>query len=82
MALLKEFGDLQWTAERAFAHEAGFGGKVDLFAPGVVSVRLADRVRYRGRLTTAAEDTARAREEVGAVFQRCVEAFPASTLGL
>ena len=53
-----------------------------LFAPGVVSVRLADRVRYRGRLTTAAEDTARMREEVGAVFQRCVEAFPASTLGL
>jgi len=36
-ALLKEFGDLQWTPERAFAHEAGFGGKVDLFAPGVVA---------------------------------------------
>jgi len=37
MALLKEFGDLQWISERAFAHEAGFGGKVDLFAPGVVA---------------------------------------------
>jgi len=53
-----------------------------LFAPGAVSVRLADRIRYRGRLSTAAEDAARTREEVGALFQRCVEAFPASTLGL
>jgi hypothetical protein len=53
-----------------------------LFAPGVVSVRLADRARFRGRLTTAAEDTARMREEVGALFQRSVETFPASTLGL
>jgi hypothetical protein len=53
-----------------------------LFAPGVVSVRLADRIRYRGRFSTAAEDAARTREEVAALFQRCVEAFPASTLGL
>lgn len=53
-----------------------------LFAPGVVSVRLADRVRYRGRLTTEAEDTARTREEVGALFQRSAQTFPASTLGL
>lgn len=53
-----------------------------LFAPGLVSVRLADRIRYRGRFSTAAEDAARTREEVAALFQRCVEAFPASTLGL
>ena len=53
-----------------------------LFAPGVVSVRLSDRVHYRGRLSTEAEDTARMREEVGALFQRSAEAFPASTLGL
>lgn len=27
------FGDHQWVSERAFAHEAGFGGKCDLFVP-------------------------------------------------
>jgi hypothetical protein len=36
-ALVKEFGALEWISERAFAHEAGFGGKVDLHAPGVVA---------------------------------------------
>jgi hypothetical protein len=53
-----------------------------LFAPGVVCVRLSDRIHYRGRLTTTVEDTVRVREEVAALSQRCVEAFPASTLGL
>jgi len=27
------FGDHDWVSERAFAHEAGFGGKCDLFVP-------------------------------------------------
>lgn len=30
------FGEQGWVAERSFAHELGFGGKVDLFAPGFV----------------------------------------------
>jgi hypothetical protein len=30
------FGDLNWQAERSFAHPAGYGGKLDLSAPGVV----------------------------------------------
>lgn len=31
-ALQAEFGDQHWQPERSFAHRAGFGGKVDLFA--------------------------------------------------
>jgi len=35
-ALEGQFGMQPWVAERAFAHEAGYGGKVDLHAPGFV----------------------------------------------
>lgn len=31
-AITDHFGQRQWVSERAFAHEAGFGGKCDLFA--------------------------------------------------
>jgi hypothetical protein len=34
--LLDAFGMQGWISERAFAHELGFGGKVDLHAPGFV----------------------------------------------
>lgn len=33
-AITDHFGQRQWVSERAFAHEAGFGGKCDLFAGG------------------------------------------------
>ena len=37
LAWLKdEFGEMEWRAERSFAHSAGFGGKVDLWGLGVV----------------------------------------------
>jgi len=29
----QHFGDQKWISERSFAHEAGFGGKCDLYAP-------------------------------------------------
>jgi len=32
-AINEHFGDHQWISERAFAHEAGFGGKCDIHAP-------------------------------------------------
>lgn len=35
-AIAVYFGEQGWVAERSFAHELGFGGKVDLFAPGLV----------------------------------------------
>jgi hypothetical protein len=80
---------VQWRRDRAHVvhcmtpDEAGSARVPSLlFAPGAVSVRLSDRIHYRGRLTTAADDAVRMREEVSALFQRGVEAFPASTLGL
>lgn len=35
-ALDESFGQQPWAAERSFAHDSGFGGKVDLHAPGLV----------------------------------------------
>lgn len=35
-ALEGQFGMHPWVAERSFAHESGYGGKVDLHAPGFV----------------------------------------------
>lgn len=35
-ALQTHFGTSQWIAERSFAHELGFGGKVDLHANNIV----------------------------------------------
>ena len=35
-AIAVYFGEHGWVAERSFAHEFGFGGKVDLHAPGYV----------------------------------------------
>jgi hypothetical protein len=34
--LLSTYGHQPWVAERSFCHELGFGGKVDLHAPGFV----------------------------------------------
>lgn len=37
-AVLRErFGEVEWEAERSFAHPLGFGGKCDLSAPGLVN---------------------------------------------
>lgn len=39
-ALLTHFGDVKWVAERAFAHDLGFGGKSDLYsADAVVDIK-------------------------------------------
>lgn len=35
-AVLKHFGDQEWLAERSFASELGFGGKLDLHAKNIV----------------------------------------------
>jgi len=53
-----------------------------LLAPGVVSVRLFDRVHARGSLSHDAADAVRYRELVEAISQRAVDAFPATNLGL
>lgn len=53
-----------------------------LVAPGVVALRLADRVHYRGRLTTQAVEIKLTRDQFDAVSQQSTDAFPATTLGL
>jgi hypothetical protein len=53
-----------------------------LLAPGVVSLRLFDRVHVRGSLSRDPADDIRDRELLDAIWQRATEAFPATTLGL
>lgn len=53
-----------------------------LLAPGLLSVRLHDRVNYRGVASREPADAVHWREAIDAVLQRSEEAFPATTLGL
>lgn len=53
-----------------------------LLVPGVVCVRLLDRVRCRGTVSGRPIDQAECRESIDALLQRSVEAFPVTTLGL
>ena len=53
-----------------------------LFVPGIVSVRLLDRVRYRGTASAKPVDLVESRETIDALLQRSTEAFPATMLGL
>jgi hypothetical protein len=36
-AITEHFGEAVWISERSFAHEAGFGGKCDLFCAGTLN---------------------------------------------
>jgi hypothetical protein len=40
----ERYGALEWVSERAFAHEMGFGGKVDLYTPSgiVIDIKTKD----------------------------------------
>lgn len=53
-----------------------------LWVAGQVTVRLDDRLRRRGIVSTQAVDQVAAREAIDALLQRSIEAFPATTLGL
>ncbi len=53
-----------------------------LLAPGLVTVRLVDPLRYRGSVSRAASDAIHGRELIDAVLQRSEEAFPVTSLGL
>ena len=53
-----------------------------LHVPGLVCVRLLDRVHYRGSVSNKSVDGVACREIVDALLQRSVEAFPVTTLGL
>lgn len=53
-----------------------------LLAPGLMTVRLVDPIRYRGSVSRDAADAIRGRELIDAVLQRSEEAFPVTSLGL
>ena len=53
-----------------------------LLAPGLVTVRLFDPLRYRGSASRSEADAVHARELIDAVLQRSDEAFPVTSLGL
>lgn len=53
-----------------------------LLVPGHTSIRVLDRVRYRGTVSNRPVDLTECRETVDALLQRSVEAFPVTTLGL
>jgi hypothetical protein len=49
---------------------------------GLISVRLSDRLHYRGRWSREAADEVRCRELIDAVLQRSEETLPVNTTGL
>ena len=53
-----------------------------MLVPGVTSIRLLDRLRFRGVLSDRGVDLTECRETIDALLQRSVEAFPVTTLGL
>jgi hypothetical protein len=53
-----------------------------LLVPGVVCVRLLDRIRHRGTSSDRPLELTEARETIDALLQRSVETFPVTTLGL
>jgi hypothetical protein len=53
-----------------------------LIASETVTVRLADSIHHRGRVSHDMADEIRCKEVIDAVLQRSEEAFPATTTGL
>lgn len=53
-----------------------------LVAPGLLTLRLVDPVRFRGYLDHTPAEWIRWRDQIDAIAQRSTESFPASTLGL
>jgi len=53
-----------------------------LLVPGQSTLRLLDRIRWRGLVSNRPVDLTESRERVDALLQRSVEAFPVTTLGL
>ncbi|HEY0857499.1 MAG TPA: hypothetical protein VGE16_10590 [Albitalea sp.] len=75
----------QWShVVECRANEEAAAGEIPtlLLAPGVIAVRLFDRVHCRGSLSRDPADWVRHRELVDAVSQRSVEAFPPTILGI
>ncbi len=79
----------QWRRQRAHVVQCRSPDEADrhhlpcvLVAPGTLTLRLVDRVQCRGSVSTDMADALREREQLDALLQRSIDAFPASTLGL
>lgn len=53
-----------------------------VLAPGVLSLRVHDPVRFRGRVSQGVAEAVRDRDELSTFLQRSHEAFPITMLGL
>lgn len=53
-----------------------------VLAPGILSLRVRDTSRFRGRLSFERADAVRDGDDLDAFLQRSHEAFPATSLGL
>ncbi len=53
-----------------------------LVVPGHTCLRILDRIRWRGTVSDRPVDLTECRDNVDALLQRSVEAFPVTTLGL
>lgn len=53
-----------------------------LLAPGIVTLRVFDKLHYRGSVSQDPADAIRCRELVDELFQHSSEGFPSTTLGL
>ena len=53
-----------------------------LLVPGLCTLRLLDRIRFRGVVSNRPVDLTDGRQTVDALLQRSVDAFPVTTLGL
>lgn len=53
-----------------------------VLAPGVLSLRVHDPVRFRGRVSQGVAEAVRDRDELATFLQRSHEAFPVTMLGL
>ena len=53
-----------------------------LLAPGALTLELADRLRFLGRISRDATVALSARERIDAILQRSVDSLPVTTLGL
>ena len=80
---------VQWRRQRAHVVQCRTPDEADrhhlpcvLVAPGTLTLRLVDRIQYRGSVSVDAADVLRERDRLDALLQRSIEAFPASTLGL
>jgi hypothetical protein len=84
-AVLKHFGDVEWTAEKSFAHKMGYGGKCDLMSrDGIVIDFKTSKFTSETKTSTLGYDENQVqlsayREGFGMPTARCANVFISTT---